>query len=77
MSILHSCPIILYNVFTPTRNALDSSKQGTHKYMTEHEDTYVVVVEKHTLDGTNTFLLMKRKRKGHMQILCKSYLLES
>jgi len=30
--------------------------------MKEHEDTYVAVVEKYTLDGANTFTLMKYKR---------------
>jgi len=28
--------------------------------MKEHEDTYVAVVEKYTLDGVNTFTLMKQ-----------------
>jgi len=39
---------ILYNVFTPTRKALDfkqaSQLQGIHKYMKEHEDVYLAVV---------------------------------
>jgi len=29
--------------------------------MKEHEDGYVAVVEKHTLDGANTITLMKQK----------------
>jgi len=29
------------------------------------EDIYVEVVKKCTLDGTNTFTLMKQKHKGH------------
>jgi len=33
--------------------------------MNEVEDVYVQVAEKHTLDGANTFALMKRKREGH------------
>jgi len=33
--------------------------------MIEHEDTYVAVVEKHTLDSANIFTLMKYKYKGH------------
>jgi len=33
--------------------------------MKEHEDRYVVVVEKHTLDSANTITLMKHKHKGH------------
>jgi len=33
--------------------------------MKEHEDTYVAVVEKYTLDGINTFTLMKHMHKGH------------
>jgi len=36
-----------------------------HKYMKEHEDTYVAVLEKHTLDGANRFTLMKHKHKEH------------
>jgi len=31
--------------------------------MKEHEDRYVAVVEKHTLDGANTITLMKHKRR--------------
>jgi len=27
----------------------------------EHKDTYVTVIEKHTLDGSNTITLMKHK----------------
>jgi len=33
--------------------------------MNEHEDTYVEVVEKYTLDGANRFTLMNHKHKGH------------
>jgi len=33
--------------------------------MNKHEDILVAVVEKHTLDGANTFTLMKHKHKGH------------
>jgi len=31
--------------------------------MNEDEHRYVVVVEKYTLDGANTFTLMKHKRR--------------
>jgi len=34
--------------------------------MNELEDIYVKVVEKYSLDGANTFTLMKHKHKGHM-----------
>jgi len=41
--------IALYNVFTPTRNALDfkhaSQLQGTHKYMKEYKHVYVAIGE--------------------------------
>jgi len=40
-------------------------RQGTYIYMNELEGTYVEVVEKCTHDGVNTFILMKRKHKGH------------
>jgi len=30
----------------------------------------VVVVEKYTLDGTNTFISMKHKHKGHTHECC-------
>jgi len=33
--------------------------------MYEHEDTYVEVVEKYVLDGTNTLILIKHKNKVH------------
>jgi len=33
--------------------------------MYELEDIYVEVVKKYTLDGANTFTLMKHKHKGH------------
>jgi len=32
--------------------------QWTHKYMKEHEGKYVVALEKHTLDDTNTIILL-------------------
>jgi len=32
--------------------------------MKEYENTYVAVVEKYTLDGANTFALLKQKHKG-------------
>jgi len=35
--------------------------------MNELNDAYVKVAEKYTLDGTNTFTLMKHKHKGHTQ----------
>jgi len=38
--------------------------------MKEHEDIYVAVVEKYTLDGANTHTLMKRKHTGHTLELC-------
>ena len=56
------------NTFTPTRNALDLTMRRSnkeHKFMKEHEDIFVAVVEKHALDGANTFILMKHKHKGH------------
>jgi len=31
----------------------------------EHEDTCVEVVEKYAHDGSNAFILMKHKHKGH------------
>jgi len=31
--------------------------------MKEHEDRYVAVIEKHTLDGANTINLMKHKHR--------------
>jgi len=34
-----------------------------HKYMKEHEDRYVAVVEKHTLDGANTIICTKHKHR--------------
>jgi len=41
--------IVLYNVFTATRNAVDLSMHGKNKkhtkYMKEHEDRYVAVVK--------------------------------
>jgi len=41
--------IVLCNVFTPTRKALDfkhaSQQRVVHKYMKEDEDTYMAVVE--------------------------------
>jgi len=42
--------------------------------MREHEDTYVAVVEKYTrtLDGANTFTLMKHKDKVHMHKMTPS-----
>jgi len=33
--------------------------------MKEHEDIYVAVVEKYTLDGATTYILMKHKHVGH------------
>jgi len=33
--------------------------------MKEHEDIYVAAVKKYTLDGDNTFTLMKHKHKRH------------
>jgi len=33
--------------------------------MKVHEDIFVEVIEKYTLDGANTFTLMKQKHKGH------------
>jgi len=33
--------------------------------MNEYEDIYVAAVETYTLDGVNTFTLMKHKHKGH------------
>ena len=39
----------------------------TRKYMKEHKDKYVLVAEKHTLDGTNTFTFMNHKHVGHTQ----------
>jgi len=33
--------------------------------MYEPEDVYAEVVEKYTLDGANTFTLVKHKHKGH------------
>jgi len=32
-----------------------------HKYMKGYKDIYVAIVEKHRLDGVNTFTLMKHK----------------
>jgi len=49
---------VLYNVITPTRNALDLDSHRSdkeHKHMKENEDTYMAVVEKYTLHGANTF----------------------
>jgi len=41
--------IVLSNVFTPTRKALEfkhaSQQHGIRKYMKEDEDTYMAVVE--------------------------------
>jgi len=57
----------LYNVFTPTRNAVDLSMhrsiRETHKYMKEHEDRYEAVIENHVLDGATTITLMKPKHR--------------
>jgi len=33
--------------------------------MKEHDDIYVAIVKKCTLDGANTFTLMKHKHKRH------------
>jgi len=41
-----------------------SQWQGKHEYMNELKDTYVEVV-KYTVDGADTFTLMKHKHKGH------------
>ena len=38
--------------------------------MNEHNDTYVEVVEKYTLDVANTLTLMKHKHKGHINEWC-------
>jgi len=47
--------IVLYKVFTPTRNALDLSRHRSNKEHTNArkrcKDTYVAVVEKYRLDG--------------------------
>jgi len=32
--------------------------------MKEHQDIYVVIVEKYRLDGANAFIFMKHKHKG-------------
>jgi len=60
---------VLCKAFTPTRNALDfknaSQYQGKHKHMKEHEDIYVALVEKYTLDGAHAFTLMKHKHIRH------------
>jgi len=37
----------------------------THKYMKEHEDIYVAVVEKYMLERSNAFTLIKHKYEGH------------
>jgi len=48
----------MYNAFIPTRNlqyALSRTwHKVTHRYMKEHEHRYVVLTEKHTLNGIPT-----------------------
>jgi len=63
---------VLYDVFTPTRNAVEAcmAQQGTHRYRKEHEHRYGTVVDTHTLDGANTISL--KERKHGYEVLVKS-----
>jgi len=56
---------MIWRAVLPTFQYEDSN-YVYHKYMKEHENEYVAVVEKHTLDGANTFALTKHKRIRHM-----------
>jgi len=59
---------LLYCLTSSLPHALDFSMHGSnkeHKCMKEHEDTYVAVAEKYTLDGANTFMFMKHKHERH------------
>jgi len=56
----------VYKIFTPTRNAVDfriHSSSKEHRFMKGHEDRYVAVIEKHTLDGAHTITVMKHNHR--------------
>ena len=71
--VLHPCSGVpvhsviiaaLCNVFTPTHNALRLKHASQEKRTQIHERLQgfiVAIVEKHRLDGGNTFTLMKHK----------------
>ena len=58
--------IVLYNVFTPTRNVVDVSLLAVTRstqMREEHEDILVAWVEKYTLNGANAITSMKHKNR--------------
>jgi len=68
-TFLRATIIVLHNVFTRARNALDlsihRSNKEKEKFMKKHKGTNVAVIAKYTFDTANTFTLMKHKRMSH------------